>query len=179
MSGNYRDVNLLPIISRIFPRVLGKRMRNWTENMRILDENQSSLRPNRSTADATQILIHIKGDKHYIRNQRKDLRLARQSSDPEERLGLLDLEKAYLRVSKLALWAILKRLGIKDNRSGVLANWSVRLSNSRCVIGRLVCSLFPSYAAVHRNPNKSRFFDLNLKFYSWRVVCPDRWPVSP
>ena len=43
---------------------------------------------------------------------------------------------------------------------GVHADRSICLRYCRCVIGRLVCSLVPSYAAVRGDPNESCFLDL-------------------
>ena len=44
--GNYRGVCLLSILSRILARILGKRLRNWTEKLQVLDQNQNGFRPN-------------------------------------------------------------------------------------------------------------------------------------
>ena len=109
--GNYRGVCLLAMISRILARVLAKRLRNWTEENDILEDNQSGFRPNRSTADATQVIIRIQEDMSYVRKRRAATGMPDKGLDPEARL--LDLEKAYPRVSKPALWKILERHGLK------------------------------------------------------------------
>ena len=105
---NYRGVCLLAMISRIVARVIAKRLRNW-----ILDNNQSGFRPGRCTADATQAITRIQGDMQYIRARRA---ATNHPEDGNEQKGrLLDLEKAYPRVSKPALWQILERFGFKGN----------------------------------------------------------------
>ena len=43
--GNYKGVCLLAMRSRIFARLLAKRLRDWTEKNDILDNYQSGLRP--------------------------------------------------------------------------------------------------------------------------------------
>ena len=111
-TGNYRGVCLLPMVSRILARVLAKRLREWTEENGILDDNQSGFRPGRSTADATQIIIRVQEDMSFIKRRRTALEMPTHlPSDPVGRL--LDLEKAYPRVSKPALWEILRRHGMK------------------------------------------------------------------
>ena len=103
-----QGVCLLPMISRI----LAKRLREWTEENGILDDNQSGFRPGRSTADATQIIIRVQEDMSFIKRRRTALEMPTHlPSDPVGRL--LDLEKAYPRVSKPALWEILRRHGMK------------------------------------------------------------------
>ena len=52
---NYRGVCLLTIGSRILAKVLANRLRDWTEEIGVLEENQQGFRRGRSTADAAQI----------------------------------------------------------------------------------------------------------------------------
>ena len=105
--GNYRGVCLLSMISRIIARVISKRLREWTEELNLLDENQSGIRPNRSTADATQVLRRIQKDMQFIKARRVDQNEdINQNTEPVGRL--LDREKAHPRVSKPALWDFLK-----------------------------------------------------------------------
>ena len=107
-----RGVCLLAMGSRILAKVLTKRLRTWSEKLKILDENQSGFRGGRSTADATQLLVRITEDADDLRKRRTYLKLPEDDpSDPEARL--LDLSKAYPRVSKPALWAILRNYGMK------------------------------------------------------------------
>ena len=98
--------------SRILAKIMSKRLREWAEHLKVLDENQSGFRAGRSTADATQILVRITEDTNDL-IKRRTLRNkpANKPTDPEARL--LDLRKAYPRVSKPALWEILRRYGMK------------------------------------------------------------------
>ena len=76
----------------------------------ILEENQNSLRPGRSTADATQTMVRIQGDARE---------LIRRGGTPDEGTGpegrLLDLQKAHPRINKPLLWEMLRRLGMDGN----------------------------------------------------------------
>ena len=56
---NYRGVCLLSMGSRIVARIAARRLREWAENMGLLDENQAGFRNGMSTADATQVMIRI------------------------------------------------------------------------------------------------------------------------
>ena len=49
---NYRGVCLLAMGSRILAKVLTNRLRDWTEKIGVLEENQQGFRRGRSTADA-------------------------------------------------------------------------------------------------------------------------------
>ena len=106
---NYRGICLLPILSRILGRILSTRIRIWAEEMKLLDENQAGFRKGRSTADATQIFIRIEEDSIMLKNA-----LDGQSqpilSKEQPQAFLLDLKKAYPRVSKPILWKILEKL---------------------------------------------------------------------
>ena len=101
------------MISRILANVLAKRLREWTETKSgFLDDNQRVGFRSRATADATQIIIRIQEDMSFIKRRRKAHKIPTHlPSDPVGRL--LDLEKAYQRVSKPALWEILRSHGTR------------------------------------------------------------------
>ena len=77
-TNNYRGVCLLPISSRILARVLSKRLRWWSEELGLLDENQSGFRPGRSTPDASQIIMRIQEDVTDLVKRRRSERAERQ-----------------------------------------------------------------------------------------------------
>ena len=60
--GNYRGICLLSMGSRILARVLADRLRLWSEDMDLLDDDQAGFRKERSTADGTQIMLRIEED---------------------------------------------------------------------------------------------------------------------
>ena len=109
---NYRGVCLLAMGSRILARILAKRLGRWAERLGMLDENQSGFRTGRSTGDAAQILIRMQEDVVDYRRRLGDRYEEVRSSDRWPEARLLDLRKAYPRVSKPALWGLLERYGL-------------------------------------------------------------------
>ena len=108
---NFRGVCLLSMGSRILARILASRLRVWSEKLHLLDDDQAGFREKRSTADITQIFYRIQEDSKdmYKRAESAGITIP-ESSRPAARL--LDLRKAYPRVSKPALWQILKKYGM-------------------------------------------------------------------
>ena len=101
---NYKGVCLLPLASRLIARILATRLREWSEAIGVLGETQSGFRKGRSTADATQIIIRTD----------EEVRRVYGRNHEEEGPGatLLDITKAYPRVSKPLLWELLVKLGV-------------------------------------------------------------------
>ena len=50
---------MLVMASRILARVWTTRLRWWAELLQLLDDSQKGFRQERSTADATQIMVRI------------------------------------------------------------------------------------------------------------------------
>ena len=109
---NYRGVCLLSMGSRILARVVAARLMEWAEDVGVLDDNQQGFRKGRSTGDATQMMVRLKEDA-------EDLEARRGEAEVEDKdvlvARLLDLKKAYPRVSKPALWKILERYGLNGH----------------------------------------------------------------
>ena len=108
---NYRGVCLLAMGSRVLARVVSKRIGWWAEHLELLDENQAGFRKGRSTADVAQIVIRIQEDVEDCKRREEGKGTTEEGEWPEARL--LDLEKAYPRVSKPAMWKLLERYGMK------------------------------------------------------------------
>ena len=110
--GNYRGVCLLSMGSRILARIVANRLAVWAEARGLLDDDQQGFRKKRATTDATQMMWQIKEDVVDLERRREG-----EVVDDKERLAgrLLDLKKAYPRVSKPALWGILERYGLDGN----------------------------------------------------------------
>ena len=97
---------LLAMGSRVLARVCAKRMRWWAEHMNLIDENQWGFREGRLTADVTQVIVRIKEDADdYAKRVGRTGGEAREENDSMV-ARLLDLEKAYPRVSKPVLWML-------------------------------------------------------------------------
>ena len=110
-KGNYRGVVLLAMGSRVLARVCTKRMRWWAEHLNLMNENQWGFREGRSTANVTQVIVRMKEDA----DAKRVGRTGGEAREENDRMvaRLLDLEKAYPRVSKPASWILLQRYGLK------------------------------------------------------------------
>ena len=91
---NYRGICLLSMASRILARVMASKIRDSSEEIKLLDENQQGFRTGRSTADATQILVRM----------HEELINENIQSENSIKAILLDIQKAYPRVNKPILW---------------------------------------------------------------------------
>ena len=105
---NYRGVCLLSMCSRVLARVIAKRVARWAECLGLLDDNQAGFRSGRSTADVVQMMMRMQEDVEDCMRRVNDVNT---HNWPVARL--LDLRKAYPRVSKPALWGLLERYGMK------------------------------------------------------------------
>lgn len=56
---NYRGITLTSIFSKVYSHILEDRLRTWTENNNIIDDNQFGFRKNKSTVDCIFILQAI------------------------------------------------------------------------------------------------------------------------
>lgn len=109
---NYKGVCLLAMGSRILARVVAKRLAWWAEHLSLLDENQAGFRKGRTTADVVQMMVRMQEDvEDYKRRVTEREGEVDENEWPEARL--LDLRKAYPRVSKPGLWKLLERYGMK------------------------------------------------------------------
>ncbi len=81
--------------------------------MDLLDDEQSGFRTGRSTADSTQIMVRIQEDTTDLK-KRMEAHREILDIDDEYDARLLDLRKAYPRVNKPALWAMLERYGMGE-----------------------------------------------------------------
>ena len=116
---NYRGVCLLTMGSRILAKVLANRLRDWTEKIGVLEENQQGFRRGRSTADAAQIFIRINEEMDNIKRNRVSLGRDRQEMDDPVAV-LTDITKAYPRVNRIMLWHMLDMWGMKEKIKRVL-----------------------------------------------------------
>ena len=107
-TNNYRGVCLLSMCSRVLARVIAKRLSEWAEGLGLLDDNQAGFRSGRSTADVVQMMVRMQEDVEDC------MRRVDEVSEHEWPVArLLDLRKAYPRVSKPALWGLLGKYGMK------------------------------------------------------------------
>ena len=93
-------------MSRIIARILVTRLRNWVEATGALNENRAGFRQGRLMADATQVFVRIPEGVKVVRNMEE---ISNERDEGKEMVIFLDLKKAYPRVSRPILWAILEK----------------------------------------------------------------------
>ena len=94
--GNYRGISLLSVVGKVYGRVLINRIRDKTEG--VISEVQSGFRRGRGCTDQTFAVREI--CEKYLKKG-KDVYFA-----------FLDLEKAYDRVDRDAMWNVLRLYGV-------------------------------------------------------------------
>ena len=99
LPSNYRGISLLPIMSKIFCKIINNRLRYWAENNNIFSAYQAGFRKGMSTLDNVIVLdtlikraISIKRGKLYC--------------------AFVDFEKAFDSVDREKLWLKLSQLGV-------------------------------------------------------------------
>ena len=95
---NFRGISLLNVVGKVYGRVLINRIRNKTEN--VIAEEQGGFRRGRTRGCTDQIFIVRQICVKYL-GKVKDMFFA-----------FLDLEKAYDRVDRDAMWNVLRLYGI-------------------------------------------------------------------
>jgi len=115
---NYRPISLLPVMSKIFEKVINERITKKLDSKGLIDENQYGFRKNHSTEHAIikftdQIELELSNKKHVV-SVFIDVSKAFDSCDHEiliKKLGLigisgksLDLMKSYLKDREQEIW---------------------------------------------------------------------------
>ena len=96
MCGNYRGISLLRIVGKIYGRVLINRIREGTDG--CLREEQCGFREGRGCVD--QVFVVRQVCEKYLAKGRDSF------------WAFMDLEKAYDRVDRTALWSVLGFYGV-------------------------------------------------------------------
>lgn len=117
-ASNYRPISVLTVLSKVFEKILNKRLLLFIDKGGVLSENQYGFRSGRSTEDAVLVLTET-----VIRNFEKK----------QKTVGIfLDLSKAFDTVSIPILLSKLERIGVR----GVVLDMFRSYLNSRtqCVV---------------------------------------------
>ena len=96
VCGNYRGISLLSMVGKLFGRVLINRIRDGTED--ALKDEQCGFRRGRGCVD--QIFVVRQGCEKYL------------AKGKDSFWAFMDLEKAYDRVDRGALWRMLSLYGV-------------------------------------------------------------------
>ena len=119
---DYRPISLTPVLSKIFERLLAKRMYNFLDFNKLLPQSQFGFRRGLSTSDALLLINH-------------DIQLSLDAGH-EARLISLDFSSAFDRVNHKALLFKLRNLGFGGQLFSILSefltNRSQRVSVDGC-----------------------------------------------
>ena len=95
---NYRMITLMPVVAKLFEKVLDDRIRKWGERMGLLSDLQGGFREERCTVDQLFILQEITAH--------------RSEKNLSSFLTFVDVRKAYDRVWRPGLWFKLGQVGL-------------------------------------------------------------------
>lgn len=98
---NYRGISLLPVLSKIYTKLIGEKIQNWSENNKILSEYQAGFRKNRSTIDNIFVMNTLI---EQARKRKKPLYAC-----------YIDLKTAFDSVSHKKLMQVLKEKNMPSN----------------------------------------------------------------
>eukprot|EP00973_Karenia_brevis_P065148 9044744-Karenia_brevis.AAC.1 len=105
-KNTWRGITLLSIGSKLLARVVAMRLSRWAEPW--INEAQCGFRKGRGVDDVLQVSRRIAEE------------IARSTSNDWVLMSFFDIEKAYPRVCKDALWEVLKRRGCGSQMINIL-----------------------------------------------------------
>ena len=108
---NYRPISLLPILAKVFERIIYKNLYNYLISHNLITKNQSGFRPGDSCSNQLLSLVH---DIHKAFNDKKCL---------EVRSVFLDMSKAFDKVWHEGLVFKLQQNGIEGKFLNLLRNY--------------------------------------------------------
>ena len=172
--------------SRVLGRVIAKRVERWVKHLKLLDENQAVFRERRSTADVVQVMtriqVNVVGCKCRVNEDANVM-----DKDEWPCAKLLDLKKAYPRVSKSAFWSLLERYGMKGQclemlmdlhdtteyrvkcREGISEGWMpARVLHEECTTSPILFNIY--HHAVMRKALEARAAEGREKSVEWQMV---------
>ena len=120
---NYKGITLLSVLGKVFTIILNKRITKWTENNKIIVENQAGFRKGYQTSD------HI----FTLQN------LAKQDINKKQKLFVcfVDFKKAYDLVWRNGLLYKLMKYGISSKMKNMISSIYANVKSYVKVNGRL------------------------------------------
>ena len=122
--GTYRGISLVAHAGKILLKIIACNLSEYCERLEILPEEQSGVRPNRTSTD---IMFVIRRLQELARKKRIPLYVC-----------FIDLTKAYDSVERTLLWTVLARFGVPQNIISVIRQFHdgmracVRLDDRVC-----------------------------------------------
>ena len=118
IPANYRPISLLPIISKLLEKVIGKQLLDYLETNKIIHKHQYGFQPNKST---THPMVHLLNEIGTAKNNKKIS------------LGIfMDISRAFDCISTPILLKKLEKIGIKNRELEWFKNY---------LTGRRQCTL--------------------------------------
>lgn len=143
--GNYRGISLLSVISKIYTRILNRRLVTWCNENSVIREEQAGFRQGYATIDHIFTLFSMV-QKQFQMNRKLYV-------------AFVDFQKAFDSINREALWNVLKRTGLSPHSN---------LFKSITSIYHTVKS-----AVRFKNPNSTgRLFDSTLGVKQGCVLSP-------
>src|SRR5215469_5652612 len=113
--GSYRGISMTSVVGKLYGRVLIDRVKNITDG--LVGEEQEGFRKGRGCVDQ---VFAMKGLCEKYREKGKEIYL-----------GFMDLEKAYDRIDREALWRVVRKYGVNGRLMTALKSFYV---NSRAIV---------------------------------------------
>ena len=103
---NYRGITLLSIVGKVYAQILNDRLTRWSENHKVLVEEQGGFRPGRGCPDQLFSIVEL------LRNRGKRGTYT----------CFIDVKKAFDRVFRAGLWVRVAEEGVKGKMWRVLVS---------------------------------------------------------
>src|SRR5215469_5830357 len=105
--GSYRVISMMSVVGKLYGRVVIDRVKNITKG--LVGEEQGGFRKDRRCVDQ---MFAVKGLCEKYREKGREIYF-----------GFMDLEKAYDRIDREALWRVMRKYGVSGRLLGALKSF--------------------------------------------------------